>query len=190
MASTDTPVLNARPRAVWAATIAVAAILLAFTVLLPMLGNNSSGPKLEAGAPFNVQDTMTFVPADGWALTSEDGSLFTIFSKGGASLIVLPAVDSTDTLEASAQTAIDGLAADPATTWVLGDPQEFTTDAGVPGIVVVGHSENDFSAFYVISNGTRSVTLDATGPDSTFSTISGELDQMAASVVILEGTAS
>ena len=100
--------------------------------------------------------------------------------------IVVPS-EATRTPEETIQGTIDIYGQRTDTHWEVGSLQTFTTDAGDPAAWVIAHSVASAETSWVISDGTLSVSMVATVPDTDWASFSDELDDMARSVRFVTG---
>lgn len=101
-------------------------------------------------------------------------------------MVITGAAEPSQTPEEWAAATRAGFDADTANTWIVGDPQTFVTNAGDHGVSITAHNPNDAVESWYITTGTMSVVMSGTSPDSTWTTVSPEMDAMVASVVIVE----
>ena len=167
--------------------LVVLGVALVYIVVLPMADSaiTSDGESLAVGEahPVGCDILLTQItPQPGWELDPVFDELYSSFSKSGASLLVVAAFPSTQTAEELMQTSVDAIAADSNTTWTVGDPQTFVTDAGDHGIKVVSHSPREAQENWVFVVDGHATTLLATSPDGVWTSIVDELDAMVRSV--------
>lgn len=165
--------------------VVVLAVALFFVLGVPAVNNAVEGENpFEVGEPYVVAGSYQITPAQGWKLDSES-ELFTTIRKSGSSLILTGAVDvEGQTPEESIQLTVTAFENDQTDTWVIGEPQTFVTNAGDHGVKLVAHgSESGASESWVVSNGSRSITVIASSPESVWSSVSEDLDLMVSSIV-------
>lgn len=167
--------------------IVVLAVALFFIVVVPWINDLVPGENpFQPGEPYVVADQYQITPQPGWELATEN-ELLTTISKSGANLVLLPAIEADgETLDDAIQVTILGFESDETATWAIGDPQTFVTNAGDHGLKVVAHSHDTASETWVIEHDGWHVNLLAQVPDSVWSSLSEELEAMAASVVFLD----
>lgn len=164
----------------------VLAVALFYILALPIIDNSVEGENpFRPGEPFVVADSYSIVPQPGWDLESE-AEIFTTLKKGESTLVLVAAVSQEQSPEEAIDLTVTAFENDETTTWVIGDPQTFVTNAGDHGVKLVAHSTNDASETWVIANGEMSTTLVATTPDNVWASVADELDAIASSVVILD----
>ena len=166
----------------------VLVIALLYVLGVPALNGVLKGENdFTVGEPFVVGGTVQITPYEGWALDPSSSELFATFTRAGASLVITGAVELTQSPEDWAENARKGIEADTENTWVIGDPQTFVTDAGDHGVSVTAHNPNTAIESWYLTTDTMSVALVGNSPDSTWTTVSPEMDAMVASIVIVEG---
>ena len=170
--------------------IVVGVIAVLYIAVLPWIGHIASGEQsFDAGEPYVVAGSVQITPQADWKLDPTSNELFTTLTKSGAALIITGAVADDRSAEEMAQTASEGLRADPENTWVIADPQTFVTDAGDHGVTVVGHTPSTANESWFIVTETQSITILATSPDGVWASVSSEMDAMVRSVVLVDGGA-
>lgn len=167
--------------------VLVLSLALFYAVALPAINSSIHGEgDFAPGEPFIVSGTVQITPAAGWELNSSN-ELFTTLTKSGASLLLIGAVENDASLEEQADLAIAGFEADTQNTWIVGQPQTFTTNVGDHGISVTAHTGSDASDSFVIRHGALTTSLIATSPEGVWVSVTSDIEAMIASVVILEG---
>ena len=194
--TSESPNLNTRPlpisvgllsrRSLIGGTI-VLAVALFYILGVPALNDAVKGENdFTVGEPYVVGGSVQITPFEGWELDPSSNELFSTFTRAGAALVITGAVPLAQTPEEWAENTRKGLEADTENTWVVGDPQTFVTNVGDHGVSITAHSPTTAQEAWFITTDTMSVTLIGTSPDSTWTTVSPEMDAMVASVVILE----
>lgn len=164
----------------------VLAVAAFYLLALPIIDNSVGGESpFRPGDPFVIADSYTIVPEPGWDLEAA-GDLFTTLKKGESALILIGAAPQDQSPEEAIGVQITAFENDETTTWVIGEPQTFVTNAGDHGVKLVAHSPKQASETWIIANGELSTTLVATTPDSVWNSVAEGLDAMAGSVVFLD----
>lgn len=164
--------------------VIVAAIAVFYALILPFVSDTvAGGTKLEPGVPFPVSAGLEMVPQPGWELESKS-EILTTLSRDGASLVVLPPAPGED-LEKAIETTVDGFENDPRNDWQVGRPEPFTTSAGDQGRTVVAYGTTEVQQTWLISHGGSTASIFGSSPDSGWSSLSPDMDEMVASVVFM-----
>lgn len=160
----------------------MALIAVFYASVLPLISNAvSGGAELESGVPYAIGDGVEIVPQDGWRVEPESDSAVTL-TKDGAVMVVIPPSPRED-LDKGIAVAIEGFENDPRNDWDVGEPEEFTTDAGDDGATVQALSPTLAQQNWWVADESFMVTVVGTAPDSVWPAISAEMDDMVRSIV-------
>lgn len=167
--------------------VVVLSVALFYAAALPAINSSIKGEGgFVPGEPFVVGGTVQVTPAAGWELEGSN-ELFTTFTKSGATLVLIGAAENDASLQDQADLAIAGFEADTADTWVIGQPQTFTTNVGDHGISVTAHSTSTASESFVIRHDLVTTTAILSSPESVWVSVTGDVDTMINSIVFVEG---
>ena len=168
----------------WPGALLVMVLALLLIVGLPQLASLVHGGGYPVGEPFEAAPGLQVTVEEGWEYDDSSG-LFYTFSRGGASLILVPAVAADGSLDDAIQPSISGLE---GANYVVTEPQSFTTAAGDAGIVVSGHTDADAQASWIIEHDGGRATFFLSGPQASFPEVYDAADAIVQSAVILEVT--
>lgn len=172
------------PAPSWPGALLVLALSLGLILGLPALATTMHGGGYPADEPFEAAPGLQVTVAEGWEYDDSSGIFYT-FTRAGATLVLVPAVGSDQSVEEALQVSTDALE---QSSYLVTDPQTFTTDAGDSGMVVSGHSDTEASATWIIEHDGGQATFLLTGPDSTFSETYEAADALVQTAVVLEVT--
>ncbi|WP_297084061.1 hypothetical protein, partial [uncultured Demequina sp.] len=121
--------------------------------------------------------------AEGWSVGDDVGQA-TVLVNGSANLYVATGATAGEALEGQLQEALADFEEDPNATWVFGDPVQFATDVGDPGVSVSGTSETQGSKTWVVAHGTYETVAVLTAPLERWSQVEPDAARMVASLAL------
>ena len=151
-----------------------------FLMLPPFIDGNTEYAIAGPDGRYALDEFASIEIADGWGIESQS-ELLTVITKGGASAVLTPTIESDTTPMEYAQTIVDGLD-DGSGTWRVDPLQDFTTDAGVTGTFYIAYSTESVTGSWIVSDGGRLAVFNGVAPESAFKAGFDDFDQMAKSI--------
>jgi hypothetical protein len=173
--------------------LVVIGVLSVFAFALPALDDavrKASG--FEKGNPYQVSDTVSFTPAEGWVIEPEGTTkgLVVTASKNGWTVKVSGALTLApdQSVEDLAKVFRDGDEQSDGFTQV-GELESFTTTSGANGVTWSSHGPTQAAQEWDVAQGSTVAQMRADGSAANLASVQGELDAMARSIVITEAAA-
>ena len=174
-------------RAQIAGTIGILALAAFWGLLVPFVNSQVEGSNpFRAGAPFDLGGA-TVVPREGWVLGEAVEGVYTPIEKDGASLGIAAPADSTGTIPDRLANLAESMATDPTTTWEIGEPELFTTDAGTPAGRMISTSPDQVDIAYIVDDGTSTVVFGMRVDAPAWAALEADVDAMVRSTVLIAG---
>lgn len=169
----------------WLGALFVLVLSCLYAFALPALSNAVTGVgRLAAGEPFQVVEGLEITPLDGWRVESS-GERLTTLTKGGASLVFAPVGPRRD-IHDEIEIATAAFDSDPNADWDVAPAREFSTDAGDRAWAIEASSPSTSQVNWFVVHGGSEANIVGTSPDSVWSTVSDEMDQIVRSVVFTD----
>ena len=156
------------------------AVLIGWTALLafglPRVAEAlPTGSTVAAGTAV-VIGTTGITPSTGWEVDSQ--APLPVLRKDGSQVNVFPAGPATGDAASIIGATLDGLRADTATGWQIGDPQPFTTADGREGLYAVSVTPTQFEIDVVVVKDGTSQAAGAYGSATALTTGQDEILEM------------
>jgi|GEM_PF-3434357 len=161
----------------------VLGLALLLVVGVPWLVDRTADAEVSEGDSLAVAPRIEISLAEGWSVGDDVGQA-TVLVNGSANLYVATGATAGEALEGQLQEALADFEEDPNATWVFGDPVQFATDVGDPGVSVSGTSETQGSKTWVVAHGTYETVAVLTAPLERWSQVEPDAARMVASLAL------
>ncbi|MFW2512488.1 hypothetical protein ACNI3K_01785 [Demequina sp. SO4-13] len=129
----------------------VLAIAFVFIGAVPLAATLQLDAAQATGEVISVGNEIELTVAEDWRIDSQDGRA-TVLSSGSSQLVVIPAYEESRSSSAVVAAEIAAVEGDQSSSWVTGEPETFTTEAGDTGVTISASSETNAREVWAVSH--------------------------------------